>query len=316
MQSSRIQPYLHMDSPLRKPLLPIIVGPTAVGKTALTIEVAKHFSCEVISADSRQVYKEMKIGTARPSQREMQGIRHHLTGSISISQHFSAQDFIDYTLAFVHQNLERNPLCLISGGTGFYIKALLEGMDDFPSIPQEVRTTVNKGFQEKGLLWLQEEVKEKDPVFFELVDQHNHARLIRALEIMEASGRPFSSFHKAQTKEELSFRPLVIVLNRPREELYERINMRVDSMMKQGLLEEVKYLVSYKNLKALQTVGYEELFRFIDGALSLDEAVALIKQNTRRYAKRQLTWFRNQHQGHWFHPEDKGGILELIRRNI
>ncbi|MDP2387017.1 MAG: tRNA (adenosine(37)-N6)-dimethylallyltransferase MiaA [Bacteroidota bacterium] len=289
----------------------IIAGPTAIGKTALSIELAKKLNTEIISADSRQFYKELTIGTAKPSMLEMQGIPHHFINNVNITEHYSAGMFEKDVLVFLESYFKTHDTIIMCGGSGMYIDAVCNGMDDLTEIKPELREELNKAVKEKGLVWLQEQVKQLDPEYYEQVDVNNPARLQRALEVCLSTGMPYSAQRKG-TKKERAFETIKILLNTDREKLYERINKRVDEMMQHGLLDEVKSVLVYKDLKALNTVGYKELFDFLSGKTNLEEAVSLIKQNTRRYAKRQLTWFNNSGGYETFDPTDKTGILEFI----
>lgn len=299
--------------PAKKHLL-VIAGPTAVGKTSLAIRLAQHFSTEILSADSRQVYKEMSVGTAKPGPAEQQGVRHHLLDHISIHQPYTAGDFEKEALALLSQLFGRLDLVILCGGTGLYIDAVCEGFDEGLLTDVELKAALEKQYLERGLDWLQGLVKEKDPVYFATADIYNHRRLLRALEVTELSGQPYSAFRrkKAAGRE---FSVIKILINEDRARLYERINKRVDHMMERGLLEEAKALYPHRSLNALNTVGYKELFEHLDGRISLARAVELVKQHTRNYAKRQLTWFRNDGGYESFGPDDYEQIkayVELI----
>src|SRR6476620_7366048 len=269
----------------------IIAGPTAVGKTALGIEAAQYFQTEIISADSRQCYKELNIGVARPSVEELAAVPHHFIASHSITEKVTAATFEQYALEKANQLFQNNNVVVMVGGTGLYIKAFCEGLDDVPEIPQEIREQITSSYQENGLEWLQREVQDKDPQFYAVGETQNPHRLMRALEVIKATGRSIMDF-RTGGKKERPFNIIKIVLDLPREQLYDRINTRVDKMMEEGLVEEVRSVIPYKENNALQTVGYKEVFSYLDGEVSLEEATVLIKRNTRHYAKRQLTWFR------------------------
>lgn len=296
---------------LNKTLL-VIVGATAVGKTELTIRLAKKFNTLILSADSRQFFVEMQIGTARPSPAEMQNIPHYLMGHISIRQDYTVSDFEQEALAILKKEFENKDIIILTGGSGLYVKVLCEGLDNMPQIEAHWREKVQQAYQEKGIEFLQKELAKLDPVYFAQVDIHNPQRLMRALEVSWATGKPFSSFRQGK-KQPRPFRILKIGLARPREELYERINRRVDTMLEEGLLEEVKSLLPYKSHNALQTVGYKEIFDFLENKQTWEETVRLIKQNTRHYAKRQMTWFKKDKEIHWFHPEEYQGILRFVQ---
>ena len=292
-----------------------MVGPTAIGKTGLTIFLAKHFGSEILSNDSRQFFKEMKIGTAVPTLEELSAIKHHFIQHISIHQTYSVGDFERDSLQFLEQYFSDHDLAFLVGGSGLYERALTEGLDEFPDIDLSIREQLNQEFIDYGLEKLQLELEQKDPVFFAEVDQQNGKRIIRALEIIRGTGKTFSSF-RTQKKSNRNFEIIKIGLNLPREELYERINLRVDLMIKEGLIEEARKLYPLRELNALQTVGYRELFDYFDGKITLEEAVEEIKKNTRRFAKRQLTWFNKDKNVSWFSPSDKVEIARFIEEKI
>lgn len=301
-----------------KHVLIVIAGPTAVGKTALSIDLAKFYDCPVISSDSRQFYKEMSIGTAKPSSEEMQDVPHYFIDNISIQDNYNVGQYEREAIERIEHLFKENQYLILVGGSGLYINAILNGVDEFEEIPTEIRESLNIAFQEKGITYLQEELKQKDEVYFNQVDLNNPQRLIRALEVCLHTGKPYSSF-RTKTKKERSFQHINLLINTDREKLYERINLRVDKMMQEGLLQEVKELLSYKNLNALNTVGYKELFDYFDNKISLDEATEQIKQNTRRYAKRQLTWFNNQGDFEPFAPNDLEKIkayIEIVSQHL
>ena len=288
--------------------LVVIAGPTAVGKTKLGIELAKHYNSVILSADSRQFYKELNIGTAKPSEEELQEVKHYFINNKNITELFGAGHFEKEAIPLLDQLFEEHQLVFVVGGSGLYIDALLYGVDEFEDVPIEVREKLNAELDEKGIEQLQNELKEKDPVYAAKVDLSNSQRVIRALEVCRYSGKPYSSFLKKNT-EERNFTPIKLFINTDREKLYNRINLRVDEMMKQGLLNEVKSLTAYKNVNALKTVGYKELFDHLEGLCTLEEAIAKVKQHTRNYAKRQITWFKNQDECENFEPND----LEKIK---
>lgn len=292
-----------------------MVGATAVGKTDLTIRLAQELDTAIISADSRQFFEEMQIGTARPTRAEMQNVPHYLLGHISITQNYTASDFEQEALGVLERLFENKEIVILTGGSGLYVKVLCEGIDPMPAVAPHWREKVQQAYQEKGLAFLQEELARLDAAYFAEVDIQNPQRLMRALEICWATGKPFSSFRQG-TKQERPFQILKIGLERPRQELYERINRRVDIMLEQGLLEEAKKLLPYKSHNALQTVGYKEIFDFLEGKQSWEETIRLIKQNTRHYAKRQMTWFKKDTTIQWFHPEDYQEIRNFIQEKI
>lgn len=296
-------------------LLVVIAGPTAVGKTELAIRLAERFGSEILSADSRQFYKEMNIGTAKPGLEQLQRVKHHFINTKSVTELYGAGHFAKDALERLPSLFKSHQVLFLVGGSGLYIKALLEGVDDFEEIPPGVRDSLNREYREKGLLWLQEELKKQDPVYHERVDLNNPQRLLRALEVMVFSGKPYSSFLDKK-KSERFFSNLNLLIDCPRETLYQRINSRVDEMMKAGFLDEVKSLKAFKLHNALKTVGYKELDAHLEGKYDLDTAIEKIKQHTRNYAKRQLTWFRNQGQFQSFAPEQFHEICDLIESRL
>jgi tRNA dimethylallyltransferase len=290
----------------------IVAGPTAVGKTAVAIAIAKHFQTEIISADSRQCYKELNIGVARPSAKDLQTVRHHFIASHSIHDEITAAGYEQFALQKANELFQVHDTIIMTGGTGLYIKAFCEGLDAIPAIPEEIRRSIINKYEQHGIEWLQNEIKEKDPIFFEKGEMKNPQRLMRALEVAEASGQSVFHFRKGE-KASRDFNIIKIGLELPREELIARINTRVDNMIDAGLLNEVKELIPYKDLNALQTVGYKELFDYLENNISLEEAVELIKKNTRQYAKRQMTWFKKDSSFVWFHPGDTAKIIASLQ---
>lgn len=276
----------------------LIAGPTAVGKTAAAISLAKKFHTEIISADSRQCYREMNIGVARPTPEELLAISHHFIASHTIHEEVNAGVYETYALEKAAVLFKEHPVIVLTGGTGLYIKAFCEGIDEMPSIPAEIRKRIILSYEEKGLLWLQEQLMEKDPVFWQTAEQQNPQRLMRALEFIEAVGQSITLFRSGK-KIERSFQVIKIGLEMQRDLLNTRINQRVDIMMQSGLLEEAKRLFPLRQLNALQTVGYQELFDYLEAKTDLNRAVELIKQHTRQYAKRQMTWFKKDSSIHW-----------------
>ncbi len=289
----------------------IIAGPTAVGKTSVSIDLAQKLNCEIISADSRQIYKEMSIGTAKPMQEEMKGITHHFINHISIHEYFTVGDFEREVIRLLDKYFIKNDFIIMCGGTGLYIDAVCNGIDDLAKVDEAIRSKINSNYNQLGLEWLQEQVKLQDPEYFSIVDQKNPARLKRALEVIETTGNKFSVQRTASVKKR-NFIPIKILLNDDRELLYERINNRVDLMIKNGLIEEARNLFPHKSLNALNTVGYKELFNYFDGRLDLNEATEEIKKNSRRYAKRQLTWFNKTKDYTVFNVSEKNKILDFI----
>ena len=290
----------------------IICGPTAVGKTALAIQLAKYFNTKIISADSRQCFKELNIGVAKPTTNELRQVQHYFINSHSIQEEVNAITFEQYALQRVEEIFLENDIAVMVGGTGLYIKAFCEGLDNIPNIPDEIRNAISEQYNINGLIWLQNQVQIKDPLFWQTAEQQNPQRLMRALEVVEATGQSINSFRTGE-KLQRPFNIIKIGLELPREQLYARINQRVDIMMQQGLLEEVKSLVAFRKLNALQTVGYKEFFEYFDGIFSIEQAIEELKKNTRHYAKRQMTWFKKDEQIQWFQPFDVDSILSYIR---
>jgi tRNA dimethylallyltransferase len=303
-----------MDKPSDNKTLIVIAGPTAVGKTALAIQLAQHYQTEIVSADSRQYYREMAIGTAKPTEAELAQAKHHFVNSHSVTDSYNVGDFEQDGLKVIDELFKTHDKVILAGGSGLYIKAICEGFDDLPPVDVETRETLNKQFAEKGIAWLQEELKAADLICYEQVDLNNPQRIIRALEVIKTSGKPFSSFHTANVKQR-PFKAVKIGLNLPRELLYQRINLRVDAMIREGLIEEVKSLLPYRDYNALNTVGYSEIFDYLDRITDLETAIALVKQNTRRFAKRQLTWFNKDTAFTWFAPNQIKAIIELIDKS-
>lgn len=294
-----------------------------MGKTAAAIQLAQWLETEIVSADSRQCYRELSIGVARPSSIELQTIVHHFIASHSILEELNAVEYADYALACLQTIFQQRPSAIIVGGTGLYIKALTEGFDALPDVDPSIRASIIEQYQQLGITWLQEMIKEKDPAFYQTGEVLNPQRLMRALEIVLATGRSIRSFQTGQ-KAERPFNTLKIGLELPRAELVERINLRVDQMMDQGLLAEVEQVLqflesvqkSHTAIMALKTVGYAELFAYLEGEFGLEQAVEKIKQHTRQYAKRQMTWFKKDPTITWFHPEDTAGMQNFLEFNI
>jgi len=290
----------------------VIAGPTASGKTAAAISLARHYKTVILSADSRQFYREMSIGTAKPSWIELAAAKHYFIDSHSITENFSVGDFEKQALALLDEQFKIHDVIILVGGSGLYIKALVEGFDEIPQADTGVREQLNKEFALKGIEPLQKRLKEVDPDYYNEVDLNNPQRIIRALEVHKTTGKPFSSYRKAGLNKR-PFNILKIALDMPREILYHRINQRVDMMLEQGLVAEARSLLFHRNLNALNTVGYSELFDHFDDKISLEKAIDQIKQNTRHFAKRQLTWFRKDTNIHWLKPEDiRPEIIERL----
>ena len=296
---------------MKNKFLIIIAGPTAVGKTALSIQLAKKLNCDIISADSRQIYKEMNIGTAKPAVDEMEGVTHHFINHISIKEHYTAGDFEREAINLLENYFTTNDYMIMCGGTGLYIDAVCNGMDNLLKVNESIRKKIDLNHNHFGLQWLQEQVKLLDPEYYSIVDRNNPARLKRALEVIESTGIKFSQ-QRTATQKKRNFIPIKILLNEERTILYEKINKRVDIMISNGLVKEAKELYNHKSLNALNTVGYKELFLFFEGKISLDEATEEIKKNSRRYAKRQLTWFNKTNEYQTYSVNETEKILEYI----
>ena len=282
-----------------------IIGPTAIGKTALSIKLANHFNCEIISCDSRQFFKEMEIGTAVPSKEELASAPHHFIQNKSIFENYTVGDFEREAISKLDELFETNDYAILVGGSGLYVNAILKGFDTFPEIDASVRSEIISNYERLGIEYLQQKLQELDPDYFEQISSENPQtlqnpqRLMRFVEVCIGSGKPYSSFLNLKQNVR-SFSPIIIGLEAERQEMYDRINLRVDLMMQNGLLEEAKNLFPHKDLNALQTVGYRELFSYFDGEFPLDFAIEEIKKNTRRFAKRQLTWFKRTENARWF----------------
>ena len=289
----------------------VIAGPTAVGKTSLATELAKHFSTEIISADSRQCYKELNIGVAKPSPKELTAVPHHFIDYLSVTQEFSAADYETYALKKLDELFLSKDVVIVCGGTGLYLKALTTGLDTIPQVPENIRIIIRNKAEQEGILWAQEILAKKDPVFAATESFYNTNRVLRALEVFEATGTPISDFQKSSVAPR-AFDMIQICLDLPREQLHERINSRVDEMMENGLVEEATLLLPYRNLNALNTVGYKELFSYLDKETSLETAIDLIKQHTRQYAKRQKTWFSKVDDMHLSKP-DLSEIISFLK---
>lgn len=291
----------------------VIAGPTAAGKTNLSLQLAAYFNTDIISADSRQCYRELNIGVAKPGEKDLSRIRHYFINSHSIHEEVNAAVFEKYALEAAWKIFAEKDYAVMVGGTGLYIKAFCEGLDDVPPVDGSVRRSLRAGYAANGIGWLQEMIRENDPLFYEKGEMLNPHRMLRALEVKKATGKSILEWHSMANRQ----RPFNIIragIELPRTLLYEQINKRVDTMMEAGLLEEAKALERYRHRSALQTVGYTELFEYIDGKFSLEEAVDRIKKNTRHYAKRQLTWFKKDPGIRWFAPDDTEHITGFIDR--
>ena len=290
-----------------------IVGPTAIGKTSLSIALAKHFNCDIVSCDSRQFFKEMRIGTAVPTNEELAGAQHHFIQNKSIFENYTVGDFEKEAIAKLDKLFLTNDYVVMVGGSGLYVDAVLKGFDDFPEIEASVREEVTFNYEKLGLNYLQTELEKRDSNYFEVVAKENPQRMMRALEVCIGTGKPYSSFLN-QKKNTRNFTPILIGLEAERSVIYDRINQRVAIMISEGLLAEAKELFPHKDLNALQTVGYRELFRYFEGEISLEFAIEEIKKNTRRFAKRQLTWFKRNEETKWFdYLTDRQEIIEYLK---
>jgi tRNA dimethylallyltransferase len=301
-----------------KNTLVVIAGPTAVGKTAACISLAQILSCEIVSADSRQFYREMNIGTAKPSAQELNAVQHHFINNLSLADEYNAGKFEAEAVALIENKLQHDDYIILTGGSGLYIDAVLKGFDTLPDADLQLRKDLQEEINKNGIESLQQQLKIHDPDYYNEVDLNNPQRLIRALEVCQITGHPYSSFrNKKEVKRK--FKTIKICLELKRDELYERINKRVDKMIADGLLDEVKSLFEevpfrgFRGNNAMQTVGYNELILFLKGEITFEEAVELIKRNTRRYAKRQLTWFRRDKDYKWFHPAEIKEMISYIR---
>lgn len=300
---------------MKKKYLIVVVGPTAVGKTDLCIQLAKHYNTEIISADSRQLYREMYLGTARPTAEEQQGVVHHFIGSHSISQAYNAGMYEQDVLALLERLFATQDVVILTGGSGLYVRAVCEGMDEMPEVDPAIRQQLTHVQQEQGLPPLLTQLQQLDPVYYAQVDKANPQRVIRALEVCLSAGKPYTLFRK-NSQQQRPFNCIRIGLTRDRTELYKRIDQRMDMMLAQGLLDEAKALYPYREHNALQTVGYKEIFDFLEGKYDWAEAVHLLKRNSRRYAKRQLTWFHKNPAYTWFGPGQWHEIVQFINYEL
>lgn len=298
-----------------KPLLVVLLGPTGVGKTDLCIRLADTFHIPIINADSRQIFAEIPIGTAAPTKEQLARVKHYFVGTHHLQDYYSASMFEQDALNIIQNEFLSHPCALMSGGSMMYIDAVCNGIDDIPTVDDQTRTWMKRRLAEEGLPALVQELKELDPEHYAVVDKQNPRRVVHALEICHMTGKTYTSF-RTNSKKERPFRILKIGLNRPREELYDRINRRVDMMMADGWLDEARNVYPLRHLNALNTVGYKELFLYFDGTWSLEEAVERIKGNTRRYMRKQLTWFKRDPEIHWFTPDETDGIVALVKAEL
>jgi tRNA dimethylallyltransferase len=293
----------------------VVLGPTGVGKTSISLSLAEYFGCPIVSSDSRQFYRELKIGTAAPTESQLKRVQHFFIGSHSIFDDYNAGQFENDTIKLLDKLFQKHDVVMLVGGSMMYIDAVCNGMDDIPNVDAETREFWQNQYAEFGLEFIQNELKRLDPVHFDQVDLKNPKRIIHALEICSMTGKPYSDLRTGQKKKR-NFNILKIGLNRPRPELYGRINLRVDEMMDEGLLDEAKQFYPVKHLNTLNTVGYKELYDYMDGNCTLEFAINMIKQDSRRYAKRQLTWFNRDKEIQWFHPEEEVQILEFVNSRV
>lgn len=292
----------------------VLIGPTGVGKTALSLSIAEMLGCDIVSADSRQMYADLKIGTAAPTGKELARVRHHFVGQLALTDYYSAARYEEEAMKCLNNLFQTNDHALLTGGSMMYVDAVCKGIDDIPTVDEETRAFMMERYDKEGLEPLCAELRLLDPEYYRIVDLKNPKRVIHALEICHMTGRTYTSY-RTQSCKERPFRIVKIGLRREREELYERINRRVDIMMEEGLLDEVKSVLPYRHLNSLNTVGYKELFMYLDGEWSLDFAIEKIKQNSRIYSRKQMTWFKRDTDIHWFHPDDKDEILQFVRQN-
>jgi tRNA dimethylallyltransferase len=295
--------------------LVVLLGPTAVGKTDLSLELAEQLHTSIISADSRQLYADLKIGTAAPTPDQQARVQHHFVGTLQLSDYYSAARYADEVLALLDTLFQQQDVALLTGGSMMYIDAVCQGMDDIPTVDADTRAMMWKRYDEVGLEGIQRELKMLDPEYYAIVDLKNHKRIIHALEIYYMTGKTFTSFRQRKQAER-PFHIIKIGLNRERDELFSRINQRVDQMMQEGMLEEAKKVYPYRHLNSLNTVGYKELFKYLDGEWTIEEAVEKIKRNTRIYAKKQLTWFKKDMSIRWFHPDQRTDIISYINSQL
>jgi len=303
------------DCQLKRPKLLVLLGPTGVGKTNISLQLAEHFGCPIVSSDSRQFYRELKIGTAAPTDEQLKRVKHYFIGSHSIFDSYNAGQYEQDAIKLLDKLFENHKVVLLVGGSMMYIDAVCNGMDEIPNVDAKTRAFCQKQYSEFGLEFIQNELKRLDPVHYKEVAIQNPKRIIHALEICNMTGKPYSEFRTGQRKLR-NFEILKIGLNRPRTELYDRINSRVDEMMNEGLMQEAEQFYAFRNLNTLNTVGYKELFEYMDGNWTLEFAINMIKQDTRRYAKRQLTWFNRDQEIQWYHPEELEAKMELLYQNL
>lgn len=300
---------------MKKPTLIVLLGPTGVGKTELSLSIAEAYHTSIVSADSRQLYADIKIGTAAPTAEQLARVPHYFVGTLDLHDYYSAAQYEMEVLKKLEKLFRENDVVVLTGGSMMYIDAVCKGIDDIPTVDNETRQLMLERYEQEGLERLCAELKLLDPEYYQIVDLKNHKRVIHALEICYMTGKTFTSF-RTQTQKERPFEILKIGLKREREELYERINRRVDIMMEEGLLEEARRVYPFRQLNSLNTVGYKELFNYLDGTWELPFAIEKIKQNSRIYSRKQMTWFKRDQHITWFHPEDTAEIMSFLQKNI
>ena len=298
-----------------KKTLIVLIGPTGVGKTDLSIKIAEKYGSPIISADSRQLYSDLKIGTAAPTEEYLKRVKHYFVGTLKLTDYYSAAQYESEVISLLEDLFKRNNTILLTGGSMMYIDAVCDGIDDIPTVRPEIREELYRQYQEEGLAPILEELRRADPKHYGEVDRNNYKRVIHAVEICRQTGRPYSSF-RTNRKKERPFNIIKVGLFREREDLYNPINLRVNQMMDDGLLAEAQAVYPYRHLNALNTVGYKELFKYLDGEWNLDFAVEKIKRNTRVYARKQMTWFKRDNRIHWFHPEDEDEIMAFLKEKL
>lgn len=298
-----------------KPTLIVLIGPTGIGKTDLSLNIAEHYNTEIISADSRQLYADLKIGTAAPTPEQLARVKHHFAGTLQLTDYYSAAQYEAEVMKKLDELFKRHNVIVLTGGSMMYVDAVCKGIDDIPTVDEETRKTLMQHYENVGLERLCAELKILDPEYYDIVDKKNPKRVIHALEICYMTGQTYTSFRTSQTKER-PFNIIKVGLRREREELYARINKRVDIMMEDGLLEEAKSVYQYKDLNSLNTVGYKEMFKYLDGEWELPFAIEKIKQNSRIYSRKQVTWFKRDTDITWFHPDDTDNIMSFIEERL
>ena len=291
--------------------LVVLMGPTAVGKTDLSLQLAEHLACPILNCDSRQIYRDLRIGTAAPTQQQLSRVKHYFVGTLALEEYYSAARYESDVLQLSEKLFQTHDTLLMSGGSMLYIDAVCKGIDDIPTIDDRTRLHVKQRLEQEGLENLFQQLRQLDPEYANVVDRQNTRRVVHALEICLMTGKTYTSF-RVNKRKERPFKILKIGLTRPREQLFGRISLRVDDMMREGLLEEARQLLPYRHLNALNTVGYKEMFQVLDGVWESAMAVERLKKNTRVYAKKQMTWFQKDPEIHWFHPDERNQIRELI----